>query len=244
VRDVSLTLRAGEIVGLGGLVGSGRSELARLIFAADKASSGSIELNGKKVQFSSPHAAVRAGIGLVPEDRKSEGVILSASVRTNMTLAKLKDMTCLGFINGRKERQVAKELGSRMRLKTAGFDAPVSSLSGGNQQKVVLAKWFYADCDVLIFDEPTRGVDVGARSEIYALIEGLARLGKAVLVISSEHQELFGLCDRILVMAEGCMRGELAPQDFNEPKPMTSPMTNLTTARHEPDHEPMPELHR
>jgi len=229
VRGVSLTLRAGEIVGLGGLVGSGRSELARLIFAADKASSGHIELKGKKVAFSSPRAAVKAHIGLVPEDRKSEGVILSASVRSNMTLARLKDMTWLGFIKRRKEKRITQELAGSMRLKAAGVDVPVASLSGGNQQKVVLAKWFYADCDVLIFDEPTRGVDVGAKSEIYTLIDTLARLGKAVLVISSEHQELFGLCDRILVMAEGRMRGELAPQDFSEQKLLTLAMTQITT---------------
>ncbi len=231
VRDVSFTLRAGEVVGLGGLVGSGRTEVARLIFGADRMDSGSIELNGRPLRLSSPRDAVRTRVGLVPEDRKGQGVILEAPIRVNTTLAKIRSVARLGFLNVGKERRVATKLGADMRLKAASVDAPVASLSGGNQQKVALAKWFHADCDLLILDEPTRGVDVGAKSEIYGLIDGLARAGKAVLVISSEHQELFGLCDRILVMAEGAVVGELDESRFTEQELLTLAMTQTSRDR-------------
>ncbi len=231
VRDVSFTLRAGEVVGLGGLVGSGRTEVARLIFGADRMDSGSIELNGRPLRLSSPRDAVRTRVGLVPEDRKGQGVILEAPIRVNTTLAKIRSVARLGFLDVGKERRVAARLGADMRLKAASVDAPVASLSGGNQQKVALAKWFHADCDLLILDEPTRGVDVGAKSEIYGLIDGLARAGKAVLVISSEHQELFGLCDRILVMAEGAVVGELDESRFTEQELLTLAMTQTSRDR-------------
>ncbi|MDO9416750.1 sugar ABC transporter ATP-binding protein [Pararhizobium sp.] len=217
VRNVSFSIKAGEIVGLGGLIGSGRTEVARLIFGADPLDSGTISLRGIPLKSRSPKDAVAAGIGLVPEDRKMQGVILDKPIRTNATMAKLSDVVnALGFLKSKSERRIVDDLGKSLRLKASSIDAPVSSLSGGNQQKVVLAKWFHADGDVIILDEPTRGVDVGAKTEIYALINKLAAAGKAVLVISSEHQELFGLCDRVLAMGEGEIRGELLPADYSE----------------------------
>ena len=178
VRGVSLSIRAGEIVGLGGLVGSGRTETARLIFGADAKEAGEIRIHGKPVKINSPLDAVLAGVGFVPEDRKHHGVILDMSIRINTTMARLKPVVnALGFIRRQRERDTVTTLGRQLRLKSAGVEAPVSSLSGGNQQKVVLAKWFHAGGDVIILDEPTRGVDVGAKTEIYALIEELAAAG-------------------------------------------------------------------
>jgi ribose transport system ATP-binding protein len=217
VRDVSFSVSAGEIVGLGGLVGSGRTEVARLVFGADRPDSGTIALHGKTLALKSPKDAVKAGIGLVPEDRKQQGVVLDKPIRSNVTLAKLSAVVNrIGFLKTALERRDVTDLGKTLRLKAASVDAPVSSLSGGNQQKVALAKWFYAGGDVIILDEPTRGVDVGAKTEIYALINKLADDGKAVLVISSEHHELFGLCDRVLAMCEGEIRGELTPDNYSE----------------------------
>ncbi|RFU44987.1 sugar ABC transporter ATP-binding protein [Paraburkholderia sp. DHOC27] len=217
VRDVSFTLRAGEVVGLGGLIGSGRTEVARLIFGADARDSGTIELKQKPFAIRSPIAAVRAGIGFVPEDRKGQGAVLSMPIRINATLAALKTVSGPGgFLQFGRERAFVKALMESLRIKARSMDADVSTLSGGNQQKVVLAKWFHADGDLIILDEPTRGVDVGAKVEIYSLINQLAERGKAVLVISSEHQELMGLCDRILVMGEGQIRGQLEPADYSE----------------------------
>jgi ribose transport system ATP-binding protein len=217
VRNVSFTLRAGEVVGLGGLIGSGRTEVARLIFGADARDSGTIELKQKLLAIRSPMAAVKAGIGFVPEDRKGQGAVLSMPIRVNATLAALKSVSRPGgFLAFGRERAFVQKLMEQLRIKARSMDADVSTLSGGNQQKVVLAKWFHADGDLIILDEPTRGVDVGAKVEIYTLINQLAERGKAVLVISSEHQELMGLCDRILVMGEGEIRGELQPADFSE----------------------------
>ncbi|WP_194093946.1 sugar ABC transporter ATP-binding protein [Marivivens aquimaris] len=217
VRNASLTVHAGEIVGIGGLVGAGRTELMRLIFGADKADTGSVYLHGKKLKLRQPKDAVKAGIGLAPESRKEHGVILETAIRINSTMARLKPLTGpLGIIRGRKEHETAEKLAKALRLKAGSIDDPVSSLSGGNQQKVVLAKWFHADVDLLIFDEPTRGVDVGAKSEIYALIKQFAAEGRAVLVVSSEHHELFGLCDRVIVMREGELTGELTKDQYSE----------------------------
>jgi ribose transport system ATP-binding protein len=219
IRNVSLTLRAGEIVGLGGLVGAGRTEFVRLLFGAERAQSGKIFINGKETSIRSPGDAVRAGIGLVPENRKEQGLILDFSIRTNATMARLKPLVnAFGFMRRRKEAEVVDVLAKKLRIKAGHLTDPVSSLSGGNQQKVVLAKWFHAGGNILIFDEPTRGVDVGAKTEIYSLIRALAAEGKAVLVISSEHLELFGLCDRILVMREGELTGSLQPEDYTEEK--------------------------
>lgn len=216
VRDVSLSVRAGEIVGLGGLVGAGRTELCRLIFGADRADSGIVTMNGKAIRLRSPKDAVQAGIGLAPESRKEHGVILDTAIRINTTMARLSPLTRLGVLKGRSERQVAEDHARALRLKADSVEAPVSSLSGGNQQKVVLAKWFHAEVNLMIFDEPTRGVDVGAKTEIYALIKQFAARGGAVLVVSSEHHELFGLCDRVLVMREGALSGQILPPAYTE----------------------------
>jgi ribose transport system ATP-binding protein len=230
VRDVSFAVRAGEIVGLGGLVGSGRTEVARLIFGADRLEGGEIRVRGKPVALHSSRDAVRAGIGLVPEDRKRQGAVLDLPIRINATMARLSAVVnALGFIRRGVERRDVSTLGQALRLKASSVDAPVSSLSGGNQQKVVLAKWFYAGGDVILLDEPTRGVDVGAKTEIYGLVNKLAEEGKAVLVISSEHQELFGLCDRILVMGEGELRGELTPEHYSEENLLSLAMTGRAT---------------
>lgn len=227
IKNVSLTVRAGEIVGLGGLVGAGRTDFARVLFGADRHDSGKICVSGKEIHPRSPRDAVRMGIGLVPEDRKAQGIILDLAIRINQTMARLGPLVNrLGFIRRRTERGIAEELRQRLRIKTDSCDAPVSSLSGGNQQKVVLAKWFHAGGNILIFDEPTRGVDVGAKSEIYSLIKSLAAEGKAILVISSEHVELFGLCDRVHIMREGRVAGMLMPEDYSEKNLLKLAMVN------------------
>jgi ribose transport system ATP-binding protein len=219
IRNVSLTLRAGEIVGLGGLVGAGRTEFVRLLFGAERAKSGRIFINSEEKTIRSPGDAVRAGMGLVPENRKEQGLILDFSIRTNATMARLAPLVnAFGFMRRRKEAEVIDALAKKLRIKAASLTDPVTSLSGGNQQKVVLAKWFHSGGDILILDEPTRGVDVGAKTEIYSLIRSLAAEGRAVLVISSEHLELFGLCDRVLVMREGELTGALQPEDYTEEK--------------------------
>ncbi|MEA3533897.1 sugar ABC transporter ATP-binding protein [Rhizobium sp. CC-YZS058] len=219
IRSASLSVRAGEIVGLGGLVGAGRTELVRMIFGAEKAQSGRIFIKGEEKQISSPRDAVRAGIGLVPESRKEQGLVLDFPIRVNATMSKLAPLVnAFGFMRHAAERDAVEALAGRLRIKAGSLNDPASSLSGGNQQKVVLAKWFHADGELMIFDEPTRGVDVGAKTEIYSLIKSLAAEGRAVLVISSEHLELFGLCDRILVMREGELTGALEPADYTEEK--------------------------
>ena len=217
VDDVSLEVRAGEVVGLGGLIGSGRTELVRLIFGADRADSGSVFVDGKQVSIKSTSAAVRAGIGLVPEDRKLQGAILSMSIRVNSTMARLSDVSnWFGGLKLSHERDSVSTLMQQLRIKARDMDADVSTLSGGNQQKVVLAKWFHARGRVIVLDEPTRGVDVGAKAEIYALINTLASQGMAIVIVSSEHAELMGLCDRILVMGTGRLRGQLTPSEYSE----------------------------
>jgi len=229
VRGVTFSVRAGEIVGLGGLVGSGRTEVARVIFGADPLESGAILLDGKEAKMRSPKDAVRAGVCLVPEDRKGQGVVLDAPIRINATMARLSAVVNrFGFVRQALERKLVGDLAGSLKLKASRIDAPVSTLSGGNQQKVVLAKWFHAGGNVIILDEPTRGVDVGAKSEIYGIVLKLAEAGKAVLVISSEHQELFGLCDRILVMGEGQLRGELKPPDYSEERLLSLAISGST----------------
>lgn len=226
VRDASLSVRAGEIVGLGGLVGAGRTDLARLIFGADRSDAGHIYVDGKEITVRKPGDAVKAGIGLMPESRKDQGLVMNMSIRINTTLAKLGPLVNpFGLIRYAAERKIMNDLGTNLRIKAASYEVPVSSLSGGNQQKVVLAKWLHAGGRILILDEPTRGVDVGAKTQIYSLIKSFAAAGNAVLVISSEHLELFGLCDRILVMREGWITGELQQNDYSEENLLKLAMT-------------------
>jgi len=217
VKGVSLAVKKGEILGIAGLVGSGRSETARVIFAADKSEKGRIFLSGKEIQLSSPRKAVKMGIGMVPEDRKQHGVILSLTVKENISLTDLKGISDhFGFIKAKKESNNTTELIRKLRIKTENENQETGKLSGGNQQKVVLAKWLNRNCRVIIIDEPTRGVDVGAKVEIYDLINELSRKGVAIIVISSETSELIGICDRIIVMRKGQIQGELTKKEFSE----------------------------
>jgi len=209
IHDINFKVNKGEILGFAGLVGAGRTETARAIFGADPVFSGEIFLCGKKVKIRSPKDAIKYRIGLIPEDRKLHGVLLALSIRNNITLSSLCKISKLGWINNKKEDIKIKELKANLRIKTPSMEQLVKNLSGGNQQKVVLAKWMATKCDVLIFDEPTRGIDIGAKQEIYKLMRQLADSGKALIMISSEMPELLGMSDRIIVMHEGDIVGEL-----------------------------------
>jgi ABC-type sugar transport system ATPase subunit len=209
VRNVSFEIRRGEVLGLTGLVGAGRTETARLIFGADRPEAGTISLDGKPLHIRGPRDAIRSGIVLLTEDRKTQGLVLVHSVRENFGLPNLAHFAHLGFIRPRRERLALAGYTKSLRIKIADPDQPAKNLSGGNQQKVVLAKWLERNCEVILFDEPTRGIDVGAKYEIYLLINELAAAGKAILLISSELPEVLGMSDRILVMHEGRLTGEI-----------------------------------
>jgi ABC-type sugar transport system ATPase subunit len=218
VEDVDFDLHAGEILGVGGLIGSGRTELARMIAGADRPHAGTIAVQGRDVTIGSPRAGIRAGIALLPEDRRHEGLIVTQSVRTNITLASLPRHRVgrLPVPSRSAERRTARDLISRLDIRTRGPEQPVALLSGGNQQKVVLARWLDEPVDVLIFDEPTQGIDVHAKEEIFALIEGLAEQGKGVVLIASDFAELVALSDRVLVLHEGRVAGVLAADAITE----------------------------
>lgn len=209
VQDVSFELHRGEILGFSGLMGAGRTETARALFGADPLESGDIYVNGKKVTINSPEDAVKCGIGYLSEDRKRYGIVVQKSVAENTTMATLKGYMSGIFINKKKERQVAEQYVEALATKTPDVDQLVVNLSGGNQQKVVIAKWLVRNCDILIFDEPTRGIDVGAKSEIYKLMNQLTAEGKAIIMISSEMTEILRMSDRVIVMCEGRKTGEI-----------------------------------
>ncbi|MDQ0394804.1 sugar ABC transporter ATP-binding protein [Labrys monachus] len=209
LKDISFSLHRGEVLGVAGLVGAGRTELARAIVGLDRFDSGAIHLDGQPRRIRNPNRAVALGISLVPEDRKAEGLVSVLTIRANASLSVLPRMTRFGFIRFRRLREKIDALARTMAIKAPRLDALVSGLSGGNQQKVVLAKCLATDCKVLILDEPTRGVDVGAKVEIYRLIDGLVREGMAILLISSELPEILTLSDRILVMSQGRIAAEL-----------------------------------
>ena len=209
VREVSFGVRRGEVLGLTGLVGAGRTETARLIFGADRCEAGSITLDGKTLRLRSPREAVAAGICLLTEDRKTQGLVLGQSVRENFGLPNLASFAWLGFIDQKREAEALEVHVGKLQIKLSSADQSAGTLSGGNQQKVVLAKWLERNAEVIIFDEPTRGIDVGAKYEIYLLINRLAAAGKAILMISSELPEVLGMSDRILVMHEGRVTGEI-----------------------------------
>jgi rhamnose transport system ATP-binding protein len=218
VRDVSLSVRAGEIVGLAGLVGAGRTELARILFGLTPADAGHILLRGQPVVISSPAHAVELGIAYVPEDRRRHGVILDMPVAANTSLAILKKISSFGWIHFARERTVAESFVRRLGIKTASLDAPVGDLSGGNQQKVAVARWLATEPAVLILDEPTQGVDVGAKAEIHRLMSELAGRGLAILMISSELPEILGMSDRVAVMHAGRIVGILDRAEATQEK--------------------------
>ncbi|MBI4659710.1 MAG: sugar ABC transporter ATP-binding protein [Verrucomicrobia bacterium] len=209
VRGVSFSIRRGEILGLTGLIGAGRTELARLIFGADLPDSGSISLDGRKLKIRNPRDAIQAGIALLTEDRKAQGLVVGRSVRENFGLPNLPLLLRCGFVRQGRERSAFARHVESLRIRISHAEQPAQVLSGGNQQKVVLAKWLERNCPVILFDEPTRGIDVGAKYEVYLLIQELAAQGKAILMISSELPEVLGMSDRILVMHEGRIAGEI-----------------------------------
>ncbi len=221
VSNVSLTLYRGEVLGLAGLVGAGRSELARLVFGADRRTGGRIILDGKEIAPESPHEAIREGIGLLTEDRNRYGLIMQMSIRENISLSSLRAMLTGPFIDRRKEETAARQLSDDLRIKAPGTGVVVENLSGGNRQKVVLARWLNTKARVLIFDEPTAGIDVGVKYEIYTLINRLAREGIGVIVISSDLPELLGICHRVAVMCEGELTGIVEGKEATQETVMT-----------------------
>ena len=216
VKDVSFELRKGEILGFSGLMGAGRTEVARLIFGADKKDSGKIFINGKEVTINTPEDAVAHGIGYLSEDRKRYGLIVDKSVEENTVISSLNDFVKGIFIDNAKSKEVSKKYVESLKTKTPSVSQLVKKLSGGNQQKVVIAKWLVRNSDILIFDEPTRGIDVGAKSEIYALMEKLAKEGKSIIMISSELPEVLRMSDRVIVMCEGRITGILDIAEANQ----------------------------
>ncbi|RSK53255.1 sugar ABC transporter ATP-binding protein [Bacillus canaveralius] len=216
VKNVSFSVKSGEVVGFSGLVGSGRTEAMRAIYGADKKNSGKVIYFGEEVNFKDPKEAINKGLGLLPEDRKKEGLLLEQSIRMNTTMASMFKIKKLGVINHKKEKEYVKQLLASISTKYGSMENNANSLSGGNQQKIALAKWLSADCKVLVFDEPTRGVDVGAKTEIYKIINQLAEEGVAVIVISSEMAEIIGMCDRAIVMRQGLVAGELNKSELTE----------------------------
>lgn len=220
-EDISFTLHSGEILGFSGLMGAGRTEIMRGIFGIDKIDSGDIYLDGEKIDVSTPNDAVKRGIGFLTEDRKSEGLILDFSVRDNISMTAFEEFSKGGWINDKEEEEFVDLLIKRLTVKTAHMELPVSSLSGGNQQKVVLAKWIGAGSRVLILDEPTRGVDVGAKREIYNLMKELAERGVGIIMVSSDLPEVIGVSNRVLVVHEGTISGELKREELSEERIMT-----------------------
>ena len=221
VQNINFSVREGEVLCVGGLVGAGRTETVRAIFGLDAKTSGKIFIDGKECEIRNPKDAIRAGIGFVTEDRKGEGLILKLGVGENVTLAALDSFRSGIHLNLGKENNTVSEYVSRLNIKTPSIFQKVENLSGGNQQKVVLAKWLLSKCRVLILDEPTRGIDVGAKIEVYNLINELAKEGKAILVITSEIPELLGICDRVVVMARGRVSGTLTREEANQEAIMT-----------------------
>ena len=227
---VDLTVHAGEIVGLAGLVGAGRSEIIETIYGARKATTGTVAVDGKQVRRGSVSSSVRAGMGLAPEVRKSQGLLLDEAVYRNITVSSMSQFSRLGFLDRSGERRRAAELTASLDVRPDGVTRAVRTLSGGNQQKIVLARWLMRECRVLLLDEPTRGVDVGARSEIYQLIRSLADRGVAVVVVSSEIEEVLGLSDRVLVVREGVVVHESSANAIDEAKVLDLVMEGKASA--------------
>jgi rhamnose transport system ATP-binding protein len=223
-------VRAGEILGIAGLLGSGRTELLRALFGADPIEAGEIEVDGRRVRPGDPRRAVQAGLGLLTEDRKQLGLLLELSIRENASLAHLDEISRFWIVDKRRERNIVDQYLGGLRLRAANWEQPVSSLSGGNQQKVLLARWLATKAKVLMFDEPTKGVDVGAKAEIYKVIGDLAAEGLGVVVVSSYLPEVLGLADRVLVMREGTVAGELPAAGATEEDVLHLASTGGSTA--------------
>jgi ABC-type sugar transport system ATPase subunit len=215
--NIGFQVRAGEILGFAGLVGAGRSEVAQAIFGLDPAATGKVFVRGQELRLGSVTSALRAGLGLLPEDRKRLGLVLSMNCRENTSLAVLRRLSLAGFVRRKQERVLVQQYVERLRVKTPALDAPIAGLSGGNQQKIALAKWLARQCAVLIVDEPTRGVDVGAKAEIHHLLDELACQGLGLIVISSELPEVMNLSRRVMVMRQGNIAGELSRSEFTQP---------------------------
>lgn len=216
IEPISFQLHKGEVLGLAGLVGAGRTELARLIFGADPKDGGEVLIEGRPMNIKHPKDAVRAGIGLVAEDRKAQGVLLRLPIRTNITISILERLSKWGVISSKEEDKCVENYKDALSIKTPSLEQLVGNLSGGNQQKVALSKWLASESKVLILDEPTRGIDVGAKQEIYQLINRLSEQGLGIIVISSEMEEILGVSDRILVLAEGKLTGRLEKEEFSQ----------------------------
>jgi ribose transport system ATP-binding protein len=216
VQQVDFQVRAGEILGVAGLVGSGRTEMLRAVFGADPRQAGEIVVFGRVADIRHPADAVAAGIGMVPEDRRAHGLLLPLSIQVNATLATHPQLARHGWLDEPRESRLTAERCAQLEMKPHGLDRPVAELSGGNQQKVVIARWLLRDSPILLFDEPTRGIDVAAKETIYRLLAGLARAGKAIVVVSSDLPELMANCDRILVLSAGRVTGEFTPEDWSE----------------------------
>jgi ABC-type sugar transport system ATPase subunit len=237
VKQVSFELRRGEILGVAGLVGAGRSELVESIFGLRKKDGGEVELQGRPVSIRRPGDAIRQSIALITEDRKMTGLNLRTSIGNNITIVSIKNLTKHGLLNRRKEQDCAASFMEKLRIKAAGIGVQTLSLSGGNQQKVVVAKWLVGDPDIIIMDEPTRGIDVGAKRDIYLLMGDLVEKGKAVIMISSEMPELIGMCDRIIVLAEGKLTGEFERGHFSQEAIMWSAAGGSSPAGGSPERE-------
>ena len=220
LQDISFEVKSGEVFGISGLVGAGRTELARAILGIDKPESGEVYVRGKKVHYRTFADAIRDGLGLIPEDRKLQGLVQIMSVKRNTTLVNMKRVLRGGVISSSLEEKLSKEYADKLHVVTPSMETEVQYLSGGNQQKVVIAKWLFQNSEILFLDEPTRGIDVGAKAEIYRLINQMAKEGKTIIMISSEMPELLGMCDRIMVMHEGHKMGELNAAEATQEKIM------------------------
>ena len=216
IKDISFEVRQGEVLGFSGLVGAGRTEVMRAIFGADAMTSGKIYYLGEELHLKEPRDAVRKGIGYLAENRKSQGLLVNQSIKVNTTLTALGKVTNHGFIRRKYENQQVESLLQKISTRYGTLGDEVNSLSGGNQQKISFAKWIWADCKCIIFDEPTRGVDVGAKVEIYDIINRLAEQGTAVIIVSSEMTEIIGTCDRAIIMSQGRITGDLKKEELTE----------------------------
>jgi rhamnose transport system ATP-binding protein len=232
-EDINFQLRRGEILGFAGLVGAGRTEVARVIFGIDRATTGEIRIDGKPVQVNSPNDAMRYGIAYVPEDRHQHGLVMDFSIARNMTLPILLQASRLGLVDRGREREIAQDYSTRLHVRSTSIDQLVSALSGGNQQKVVLAKWLITHPKALILDEPTRGIDVGSKAEVHRIISELAGQGLAIMLISSDLPEVLAMADRVLVMHEGRVAAEFTHADVDQEKVMFAATGQVINDNHQ-----------